>query len=129
MTTYRVTAERTPTGWWALEVPEVGAVSQVRRIDQIEDEMREAVAYLAGVDESEVQFEIDPVLSPELQARAAEVRSLHAAAEEASARAAAASREVARSLRAQGLSVRDVGTVMDVSPQRVSQLTSARSAG
>lgn len=123
MTTYRVAAERTATGWWVLEVPEVGAVSQVRRLDQIADEMREAVAYLAGVDESMVEFDVRPSLSPELEAARERVRSLHAAADRATSEAAAASRSTARRLRSEGLPVRDVGTLMGISPQRVSQLT------
>ena len=37
----------------------MGAVSQVRRLDQVEDEMREAIAYLAGLPESESEVEVD----------------------------------------------------------------------
>ncbi len=46
---------------WVLE-SELGAVSQVRRLDQAADEMREAIAYLAGVPENEVVIEVHPVL-------------------------------------------------------------------
>ena len=37
----------------------MGAVSRVRRLDQVEDEMREAIAYLAGLPESESEVEVD----------------------------------------------------------------------
>ena len=43
---FQVTAER-GNGVWVLE-SDLGAVSQVRRLDQAADEMREALAYLAG---------------------------------------------------------------------------------
>ena len=54
---FTVTAERGRGDWWVLEAPDVGAVSQVRRLDQVEDEMREAIAHLAGLPESEVEVE------------------------------------------------------------------------
>lgn len=56
---FTVTVERGHGGWWVLEAPDVGAVSQVRRLDQVEDEMREAIAHLAGLPESEVEVEVD----------------------------------------------------------------------
>lgn len=56
---FTVTAERGRGDWWVLEAPGVGAVSQVRRFDQVEDEMREAVAHLADLPESEVEVEVD----------------------------------------------------------------------
>lgn len=62
MRTFTVTAERTPRGWWVLEAPEVGAVSQVLRLDQVDDEMREAIAHLAGLEESEVEIRTQEVL-------------------------------------------------------------------
>lgn len=42
MTRYTVTAERGDSGWWVLEEPTLGAVSQVRRLDQVADEIRPA---------------------------------------------------------------------------------------
>ena len=48
-------------GVWVLE-SDLGAVSQVRRLDQAADEMREALAYLAGLPEEEVEVEVVPVL-------------------------------------------------------------------
>lgn len=56
---FTVTAERGRGDWWVLEAP--GVVSQVRRLDQIEDEMREAIAHLAGLPESEVEVGVRTV--------------------------------------------------------------------
>ena len=39
----------------------MGAVSRVRRLDQVEDEMREAIAHLAGLPESEVEVDVRAV--------------------------------------------------------------------
>ena len=59
---FTVTAERGRGDWWVLEAPDVGAVSQVRRLDQVEDEMREAIAHLAGLPESEVEVDVRATL-------------------------------------------------------------------
>lgn len=59
---FTVTAERGRDDWWVLEAPDVGAVSQVRRLDQVEDEMREAIAHLAGLPESAVEVDVRATL-------------------------------------------------------------------
>lgn len=64
MRTFEVIAERGKVDWWVLEAPQVGAVSQVRRLDQAADEMREAVAYLAGLPQEEIDLHVVPVLLP-----------------------------------------------------------------
>lgn len=123
--TFTVTAERTRSGWWALECDEVGAVSQVRRLDQAADDMREAVAYLSGLPESDVDITVVPVLPDAFQLHLEEARRLAAVAADANRRAAEESRAAARALRAEGLTLRDVGTVMGVSHQRAQQLIDA----
>ena len=56
---FTVTAERGRGAWWVTECAEVGAVSQVRRIDHAADDIREAVAWLSGLPED--SFDIDIV--------------------------------------------------------------------
>lgn len=118
---FTVTAERGRTGWWVTECAEVGAVSQVRRLDQVSDDIREAVAYLAGLPEDDVAIDVVPVLPQAYREHAARAKEER---EEARARerAAAESRMAARALREAGLALRDVGTVMGISHQRASQL-------
>lgn len=123
--TFTVTAERTPRGWWVLEAPEVGAVSQVRRLSQVADEMREAVAHLAGLPESDVAIAVETVLPEEFTLALSEARRMRAVADEAVAGAAAAARRAAKTLSVQGYTVRDIGQLMNVSPQRVSQLVNS----
>lgn len=125
MRTFLVTAEHTPRGWWALEAPEVGAVSQVRRLSQAADEMREAVAHLAGIPESEVELRVEHILPEAFREALEEARHLRAEAAAAAAASGAANRRAARVLSAQGYTVRDIGQLMDVSPQRVSQLVNS----
>jgi predicted RNase H-like HicB family nuclease len=110
--------------WWAITVPALdGVFSQAKRLDQVEDSAREAISLMLDIDENDVG-PLDIIVTP--PARAAELlRSLEvsvAAADEATRVAAATRREVAEVLRAEGLPLRDVGELIGVSHQRVSQL-------
>lgn len=122
MTTYRVTAERTRTGWWALEAPEVGAVSQVRRLDQAVDEMREAIAYLAGTPEDSFDIEVIPEIPQEARDAMARAEQLRDQMRRANREAAEESRRAARVLADAKFTVRDIGRVMHISHQRAQQL-------
>ena len=93
---FQVTAER-GNGVWVLE-SDLGAVSQVRRLDQAADEMREALAYLAGLPEEEVEVEVVPVLPTAYIEAARRSEELRAAAAAAQQEAAASAREAARAL-------------------------------
>ncbi|MDU7359626.1 MAG: hypothetical protein E7L00_00210 [Propionibacteriaceae bacterium] len=59
-----VTAER-GDGAWVLE-SDNGAISQVHTLSQAKEEMREAVAHLAGLPESEVEIVLE-VIRPDTQ--------------------------------------------------------------
>lgn len=122
---FTVTAERTARGWWVTECAEVGAVSQVRRLDQVADDIREAVAYLAHLPESEVEIEVRPLGVEGALEHWTAAEALRREAAEATHRAAMEAREAARSLSRAGLPVRDVGTVLGVSHQRAHQLITA----
>lgn len=121
--TFTVTAERGKGDWWVLEVPEVGAVSQVKRLDQAEEEMCEAVAHLTGLAPDEVALQVVPVLPDAYTRHAHAAAEARKAAAEATSLAAAEARAAARVLREAGLTLRDVGTIMGVSHQRAAQLT------
>lgn len=120
--TYTAKATRTGT-WWAIEVPEVeGVFTQARRLEQVEDVTREAIALMLDVaeDSFDVALSVDLPMSwavwlEELRA-AQEVQAL------VEARTSALLRVVAAQLRDAGLPVRDVGTIMGRSAQRISQL-------
>ncbi|SPT53782.1 Uncharacterised protein [Actinomyces bovis] len=120
--TFTVTAQRGKGDWWVLEVPEVGAVSQVKRLDQAAEEMREAVAYLSGLEAAQVNLQVIPVLPDAYQRHALAAAEARKAAAEATSLAAAEARTAARALREAGLTLRDVGTIMGVSHQRAAQL-------
>lgn len=118
----KVTAVAQRSGnWWAVHVPEVdGAFTQARRLDQIPHMAADAVALILGVDASTIDVTVEPHTGKDsLIAQAREARE---AVDRAVDEASRVMRHTARELIADGLTVRDVGRVMGVSHQRVSQL-------
>lgn len=117
----KVTANATRSGgWWAVEVPQVpGLFTQAKRLDQVAEMVADA-AELLGV--GSVEVEVVPVLSEAEAAAVAEANQRRAQLRTVEAQAAAASRAAVARLRADGLPVRDVATLMGISPQRVSVL-------
>ncbi|MDK8626556.1 hypothetical protein [Corynebacterium appendicis] len=109
-------------GVWVLECKELGVVSQTSRLDRAEDEVVEAIAYPSGLAPSEFDVEVVPVLPDEIE-------TLHVHAEQTNKKAVAATREaadakraLARSMRDQGFTVREMGQVLGLSYQRAAAL-------
>jgi hypothetical protein len=124
MTAFTVTAER-GTRWWVLQCVEYpGAISEVARLDQAEASIREAIAFVAGVPEDSFEVHVQPVLPDSIREHIATAERLREESREANRGAAEEVRAAARALQAQGLSLRDVGTVLEVSYQRAHQLVS-----
>lgn len=121
MRTVTVTAQRGGTAW-VLECSEAGAVGQCRRLSQADAEMREAIAHQLGLGADEFEIRLDVALTEESLALVARVAELRQQASAANAEASEVQRAAARALAAQQLSVRDIGSVMGLSFQRVSQL-------
>jgi hypothetical protein len=121
--TYTVIARRSG-GWWALEAPEIqGARSQVRRLDQAEAMIRDAIATLLDVPEDSFGVRVEPELADEAHAVLAAVNEAKNRLAQAQQAAALASRYAAEVLtRDEELSMRDAGAIMHVSHQRVAQL-------
>lgn len=123
MAAYTVTARRTGD-WWALDVPDVpGAYSQCKRLEQAPDLAREAIALVLDQDEADIEVAIEPQLPVEM---AELVDSIHQARE--------AMEKIVREVQQVQvtaihdlvnechLSYRDVGQIIGISHQRVSQV-------
>lgn len=118
-------------GWWAIEVPEVeGVFTQTRRLDQVAEMVRDAIVTLRpDVDASSIDVEVQPELPPQLADEIQRARDAARRAERAQQEAAASSRDLVRDLAEQlGLTVRDIGAIIGISPQRVSQLRKGNKA-
>ncbi|MDA8032904.1 MAG: hypothetical protein M0T71_01860 [Actinomycetota bacterium] len=126
MTTYRVTAQRSD-GWWAFSIPEIpGAHGQAKRLDQVPAEALDVIALMLDLEdvggiEVIVDIELDASLEP-LVTQAHEARQrLDATQREAQE----SLRLAAIELRERGLSMRDIGSVLNLSFQRVHQILDA----
>jgi len=124
MTTLHVTATKNRRGWTLVGV-EYGAVSEVARLDQAADDMREPLAYLSGLPEAEFDIQVTPVIPQQFRVEMAEAERLRGEADRARSAAAEHARKAAHVLAAAGLSMRDIGTVMGVSYQRAHQLVTS----
>jgi len=110
--------------WWAISVPEIkGVHTQARRLDQAEAMARDAIALFLDVTPDTLTIEV----RPEVPAEAAEAVAARKAAREAETWADKLTRAAAATLLAKGYTVRDAGALLDISPQRVSQLTAGSS--
>ena len=76
--TFTVTAERGRGPWWVTECAEAGCVSQVRRLDQVADDIREAIAYQTGLSADEFDIEVVPALPDAYRQAADEADRLRA---------------------------------------------------
>ncbi len=119
MKTYQVRAKRWEHGW-ELHIEGVG-VTQSRTLWDAEDMARDLIARrdLPG---DGFTVRITPEIGGGLDEETRAAREAVSAADQAQRLAAAQSRATARRLRQAGLSGRDIAKVLNVSPQRVSQL-------
>lgn len=123
MTRYTVTAERGKGPVWVFQSQEFpGAISQARRLSDGRRLMREAIAFVAEVDEDSIEIVLVPALPEGLADEVSAAREAVQALRQQQREAAALSRRAARRLHDAGLTGADTAVVLGVSPQRVSQL-------
>ena len=120
MKTYDVRARRWEHGW-ELHIDGVG-VTQSRTLWDAEMMARDLISRRLGVPADSFAVAVTPEIGGSLDEKTRAAREAVEAAGHAQRMAATQSREAARELREAGLSGRDIAKVLDVSPQRVSQL-------
>jgi len=113
-------------GWWLVDVPAVrGLHTQARRLDHLPALVRDAASLLLDRSEGDFEVTVVPTLAPAEQRRLDEALAARARLEQAERDAAQASRVIVKDLRGQGFTVRDVASLIGVTPARVSQLAAA----
>ena len=120
MKTYEVRAKRWEHGW-ELHIDGVG-VTQSRSLWDAEMMARDLISRRLSVAAGSFGVAVTPEIGGGLDERTRAAREAVSSADRAQRAAAAQSRETARRLRQAVLSGRDIAKVLDVSPQRVSQL-------
>lgn len=123
MKTYRVVAERHDK-WWLLEVPEIpGTFSQVRRLDQVDEWIRDAISLMLEIPEDSFNIDLDVRLPKDELAELRAVKAAQKAVTQAQEESSTRTKSLVAKLKDEGLTVRDIGTMLGVSYQRVSQLS------
>lgn len=112
--------------WWVVQCDqEPGALSQVARLDQAAEHQREAIAFVAELDESEVDVVVTPVVDDAVSGLLARARDDRQQSDELARSATDGFRKAARSMADEGYSVRDIGAIIGVSHQRAAQIVNA----
>ena len=125
MKTYRVDVSKDDR-WWIMHarIPRTIIYSQARDIEDVEPMIRDAIASAMDVDPSSFHVDLDFDLGAEAVDVVTRARVAAADAAEAQARSSRESRAAVQALRAEGLTLKEAGYFLGVSPQRVSQLLS-----
>lgn len=119
-TTYTVLAKRWDRGW-ELHIDGIG-VTQSRALNDAEAMVRDYISLDTGAAPYSFRVEILPEVGQGLDEATRAARRAVTRADTAQRAAAAISREVARKLKSEGLTGREIAVVLRLSPQRVSQL-------
>ncbi|MDR1430604.1 MAG: hypothetical protein LBI99_00600 [Propionibacteriaceae bacterium] len=116
---YLVTAE--PVGrYWHVEVPALERVTQARNAREVPEMAKDLIEIMTGEQDAAIKVEyVVPAEVAEHLRNAAEARARESFARETAAKEL---RAAARALRAERLSLADVGAVLGVSHQRAHQL-------
>jgi hypothetical protein len=109
--------------WWALDVDgSPGVHTQVRRIDQAEEMVREAIAGVKDVAPDSFEIVVTPQVPSAVRTIVEQATMARSQAAQAQDTAAQLTRDAARRLVQEGLTVRDAGALLGVSHQRIAQL-------
>ncbi len=120
-TKHRATVEWDGHYWVA--TPDSGGVTQAKRLDQLPDRLVEVIQLMTGdtVDPESIGLDIR-YDDEDLALAAADLRQRRADLEACEQELADRTAATARALRARGMNLRDIGTLMGMSYQRIHQL-------
>lgn len=126
MKTYRVDVVR-DEGWWIMHarIPRTIIYSQAKRVDDVEPMIRDAIAGVLDVDPESFAIELTFDLDSDVLDQVARAREVSLEAAEVQERASRESRAAVQALRNEGLTLKEAGYFLGVSPQRVAQLLNA----
>lgn len=126
MKTYRVDVVR-DEGWWIMHarIPRTIIYSQAKRVDDVEPMIRDAIAGVLDVDPESFAIELIFDLDSDVLDQVARAREVSLEAAEVQERASRESRAAVQALRNEGLTLKEAGYFLGVSPQRVAQLLNA----
>jgi hypothetical protein len=118
-----ITAEcERKAGAWRVRVPQLdNLLISTKRLDSATEQIKDLVHEYQGIDRCEVIVKVEtsmPGIMCDLELAQAKMREANRLQDEASKEI----RDVVSRLRSEGLSMRDIGVLLRISPQRVAQL-------
>jgi len=128
MKTFTVTAQRGLRRWILQCVEHPGALSEVARLSEADGAIREAIAYVAGLPEDSFAITVVPSIDPSVTRHLEAAASLRQQSVSAAEQALSEMVQAVRTLASAGLSLRDIGTIVGLSHQRVDQLLGSEAA-
>lgn len=113
--------------WWMVEVPQIDGLTQARRLGEAGLMARELVAITLDipVDEVEVEVVVSTIGDVDVMAALERIEEKRAEAARIERQATDGTRALASALRGEGVALRDIGTVLGVSHQRIDQILKA----
>lgn len=123
---YKIEIERDGK-WWMVKIPDIDGLTQARRLSEATTMAREYISLTQNVPFDDINIEVASVRMREPEFRellesAQGIKGLRAQAAELDREASEKAHEYALWLSTYGVPVRDIAALLDVSPQRVSQL-------
>jgi hypothetical protein len=112
--------------WWVVDVPEIrGLFTQVKRLDQVEEWILDAASMLDDQPAEGFTVTVVPDFGEEVAAKVTSAKQAREKLRQMETEAAEASKNAAAALANEGLTVREIGKVLNLSHQRAAQLVNA----
>jgi predicted XRE-type DNA-binding protein len=116
--------------WWMVHIPEIDGLTQARRLAEAETMAREYIALDQNIPYGDINIETASIRMEQPEFRelldaARSIRNRRAHAQKLEQEALDDARQFAHWLTTYGIPVRDIAELLDVSPQRVSQLANS----
>ena len=118
---FAVECEEEQSGGWRASVSNPDCEARARRLDKLKEEIAKSIHDQTGVELCEIVIRLQGAFPEAISA----FESAHEKISRANSlrdEAAQEIRGVVASLREEGLTMRDIGALLDISPQRVGQL-------
>ncbi|CCK58011.1 hypothetical protein [Mycobacterium canetti] len=124
MNTYHAIATRDGK-YWLVEIPELSQFTQARTLSEVEPMIRDLIAHVLDVPADSFLVEWETKLSESVQHHLELADKYANEATWYQSEAASQRRFAAREMRAEGMTVRDIGAALGISHQRAQQLISS----
>jgi hypothetical protein len=121
--TYKATVIREDR-WWMVRIPEIGGLTQARRLSEAKSMARSLVAITLDIpaDSFDVDVEVEKVGTVKVAERTAQLRAARETATRLEREVQTDAESLARDLASEGLPLRDIGYILGISYQRAHQL-------